>query len=156
MSPLSLLLFARRQDECPDKTPAAVNWGNPVWDIGDASGTVTSQRITGTSCGIRIRTDITWPPLPEDDGDSIYEGEVWVRVTDSEITNVVGTPEGDGFNQITNGSEFDVDEGKWVSFMAKNPPSGTTDNKTIDANVSVVNVSDGDAVLDTFIAQVRD
>ena len=76
MSVLNLLLFKSR-NACPDKTPDAVNWGNPTWDIGDAAGTVSSEQITGISCSIRIRVDITWPPLPEDDGGA-SNSELWI------------------------------------------------------------------------------
>lgn len=136
----------------PDPTP---NWSTVTWDISDASGTLTSKQITGTNYGITIRLEIEWPILPEDDGASTYQGEVWIKITASEITTVVGTPAGDGFTQVFNNDTFFVAEGEWVSFMSKNPPSGTEDAKTIDAVVTVRNLFD-DAILDTFGAQVRD
>lgn len=136
----------------PSPTP---DWSTVSWDISDASGTVTSKQITGTNIGVTLRLEITWPVVPEDDGDSVYDAEVWFKVTSAEIVSVVGTPGGDGFTLATNNQEISVNDGQWVSFMSKNPASGTADNKVRDAVVTVRNLFDN-AILDTFGAQVRD
>jgi hypothetical protein len=136
----------------PSTTP---DWETVVWDISDASGTVTSEQISGTNFAITLRLEIEWPVVPEDDGDNVYDAEVWFRVTSTEIVTVVGTPEGDGFTLATQNQEIQVEDGEWVSFMSKNPPAGTADNKVRDAVVTVRNVFTGE-ILDTFGAQVRD
>lgn len=130
------------------------SWDTVVWDISDSAGTVTSAQIVGNNFPITLRLEIEWPIVPEDDGDSVYEAEVWFLVGDFEV-GFVADPEDEGFTLASNNQEFTVSDGLWVSFMSKNPPAGTADNKTRDAVVTVRNLFDN-AILDTFGAQVRD
>jgi hypothetical protein len=135
----------------PSPTP---DWETVVWDISDDAGTTTSQQILGTNTGITLRLEIEWPVVPEDDGDNVYEAEVWFIVTDFEVGFAVDPAE-EGFTLASNNQEISVTDGDWVSFMSKNPPAGTADNKVRDAVVTVRNLFDN-AILDTFGAQVRD
>lgn len=137
----------------PSPTP---DWDTVVWDISDDSGTVSGQQITGTNIGITIRLEIEWPVVPEDDGDSVYDAQVWIAVVDG-VEDVVPTEfygSGDEWQQVANNDEVFVPDGWYVSFASKNPPAGTADNKVRDAVVTVRNLYDN-AILDTFGAQVR-
>jgi len=151
------LLLAKNRKRCPDRVPDYVEWSGIQWFIGDGNGTATSQQITGTSCGIRIRTDIQWIILPEDDGDSVYEAVVWIKISDTEFAEPLNAgPAGFGFSSVMNGEEFFVENGKWVTFATTNPTAGTSNAKTVDATVSVKNLSDGGTELASFRMFVLD
>ena len=107
----------------PDPTPNAVNWN----DIGTAAGNATTniQTISGINVTITLRATFT------EDRDNYTLQAV---VNGSAVGSPVSSP-----SNFT----FTVVSGDTVQFNA-------VGGETRDSSATITNVSDGDAVLDTF------
>jgi hypothetical protein len=128
-----------------DVTPNAVNWDDISWFTASLYGTISSKQITGIKNSIQL--NLTEPVTTPDDV------TLWYRVTDTEITGTqTDAPPTSPWIQIASGSgtTFTVKNNQWVSFTCYGA------NKLSPASVNVVNVSDGNAVIDSFNIEAVD
>lgn len=111
-----------------DVTPNAVNWNNI--DTGGSSGQTNTQTISGIDTTITLRVTYT------------RDDEAYTLVTYVNGTSVGGA-------QAPSNYTFTVSNGDTVYFFA-------TGGETRDSSATVTNVSDSNAVLDTFGINLND
>lgn len=127
-----------------DNTPNTVDWVGIEWDINSSSCPITSQQITGISSSINlfISEEVTFPDL-----------ELYYRVDNSQITGSITSQPGSPWIQIQGGSgtTFSVNNNQWVSFVCYTSSA----NDIAATTMTVINKSDNDNPLDTFVIQAK-
>lgn len=113
-----------------DVTPNAVNWSDMTYNDGTGEIGFSSKQITG------INADITLG------ASAISNGGLYYKISDTEVTQVITSLT--GYTEISSGggNTAAVSNNKWVTFAYAGSANGTT--------VTIRNVTDGNAVLDTF------
>lgn len=112
-----------------DVTPNAVNWSDMTYNDGTGEIGFSSKQITG------INADITLG------ASAISNGGLYYKISDTEVTQVTSLT---GYTAISSGggNTAAVSNNKWVTFAYAGTANATT--------VTIRNVTDGNAVLDTF------
>ena len=125
-----------------DNVPDTVDWVGIQWSGGSCS--VTSQQITGISSSINlfISEEVTFPDL-----------ELYYRVDNSQITGSITSQPGSPWIQVQGGSgtTFSVSNNQWVSFVCYTSSA----NDIAATTMTVINKSNNDNPLDTFIIQAK-
>ena len=120
-----------------DVTPNAVNWSNVTY-IGGLGHYLTEKQITGINTGITLEATYAGA------FGTLYVG---VFSTQQNYEGVyVADLYGAGLNDIASGSTFSVGNNEWVVFGVSIFGGEAGEFET----VTVTNVSDGNATLDTF------
>jgi len=126
----------------PDPTPNPVNWGDPFYAYLDGFWSITSQELTGFTTD-PITLSVTIQTV------SGVTPELWVAVSaeDPAISwNNSTSPFDQGYLRLFSLDIFEVSPGDgWVAFATNYIGFGEG-----IATVTVRNVSDGNAILDTF------
>lgn len=128
----------------PDPTPNPVNWGDSYYAYLDGIWTVTSQQLTGFTT-TPITLSVTIQPV------SGTTPELWyaVSATDLAVDWINNqSPFDQGYVRLFTLDTFDVNPDEWVAFATNGGVSAGV------ATVTVRNVSDGNAILDTFNIEV--
>jgi hypothetical protein len=125
------------QGVAADVTPNAVNWANVTYDCITGNFSATERQITGINQTIALK-------VTNSSSDGIY---YYVSNTQGVIVNGDGTvscidPPTCGMTYLNHNDTFTVSNNQYVTFAG----SGQADLYT----QSVINTSDGNAVLDTF------
>jgi len=121
-------------------TPNAVNWLDKTQTTVTTNST-NGQQITGISGTITLKLNV--------DTDNLYDISYGVNSTDSTPTSwtaITSYPFGPGDTDT-----FTVSNNDWLFFAYLH----ATSPLCILSTVSVINVSDGNAVLDTFQTRLR-
>jgi hypothetical protein len=124
----------------PDVTPNAVNWtGNT--QASSPSNMTNGQQITGISGSITLKLNVDTNNLS-----GIAYGVNSTNSTPSSFTYISQDPFGPGDTNT-----FTVSNNDWLFFSY----SHQTSTLCVLSTVSVINVSDGNTVLDTFQARLK-
>lgn len=133
----------------PDVTPDPVNWIGVGYDDSTGIYTYTQQQITGIDAAITLQVfyynNILGLPIPPPSG-----ARVQVSVDNTAISPNTSLPPNaqvvGSFAAITAEQTFVVTNGQYVTFGCQT----SSGNGNMDVTVTVQNVTDGNAVMDTF------
>lgn len=129
-----------------DVTPNAVNWSNVTYNDTFTQGDITSRQISGINQTITLRANYTSP-------EGANKVVLTYRVVASGGSDTTWSPSMPGnFSQLTDNDTFTVTNNQYVDFSVFYGASWF--GPTATATVTITNVSDSNAVLDTFVLTV--
>lgn len=141
------MAVSAKKTSAADNTPAAVNWSDvSYYDMTGSIG-ITSRLITAINQTITLR--VAYTPL---NADMLY---LYYRKSVSGGSDSTGTDYGDlpSFTLINTNGTFTVTTGQYVDFTSYYGNSWR--GSPLSATVTVTNVTDSNAVLDTFTITVQ-
>lgn len=129
--------FTISSTSCPDYTPnPSLNWNNLWHDIGSDESNIVSQRFLGINRPLSIKLDIGAGTKPV----------LYYKISSSSLVGAlpIGAPDG-SWTAVNSDTTITVNLNDWLNFRCYNSDF-TVSSRTFD----VVNISDGNTVLDTI------
>lgn len=129
--------FTISSTSCPDYTPnPSLNWNNLWHDIGSDESNIVSQRFLGINRPLSIKLDIGAGTKPV----------LYYKISSTSLVGLlpIGAPDGT-WTAVNSDTTITVNLNDWLNFRCYNSDL-TVSSRTFD----VVNVSDGNTVLDTI------
>jgi hypothetical protein len=133
----------------PDITPNPLNWQNISYSYVPVDTYIyTTQQVTGINASITLR--IQYSTVPANSFFLYYKID-----SISPTYNPAIDPLAQGFTIALNNAVFNVTNNQYITFGVE-PSVGWDGVTTINATVTIRNVTDSNAILDTFIAEIRE
>jgi hypothetical protein len=120
-----------------DNTPNTVNWTDFSYDDGSSQGGIVSQQITGITSGIYVRIQPGTGSSPE----------LYYQIGSSNLAGTRSGAPSSPWSLLSSNTDVIVSGNQWLSFTCFGAGFSSR-------NGTVLNLSDGNATLDTFTYQI--